>query len=71
MLYLILLVVFLIQFMVALGVLMFIISLARPEAPISGDGLQQVSNSDDRSHPLARPSDGEPHTLAVSPRPSN
>jgi hypothetical protein len=36
MLYLILLVIFLIQFLVALGALMFVIFLARPEVPLSG-----------------------------------
>jgi hypothetical protein len=36
-LYLALLIVFLIQFLVVLGALMFVIFLARPEVPFSGD----------------------------------
>lgn len=35
-----LLVIFLIQFLVALGVLMFVIFLARPQVPLSGFGME-------------------------------
>jgi hypothetical protein len=54
-LYVVLLIIFLIQFLVALGVLMFVIFLVRPEAPFSGDGPQQASTPDDRGHLLAHP----------------
>jgi flagellar basal body-associated protein FliL len=37
-LYVVLLVIFLIQFLVALGGLMFVIFLVRPEIPFAGDG---------------------------------
>lgn len=41
MLYLILLIFFLIQFLVVLGALIFVIFLARPEVPLLGDGPQK------------------------------
>jgi len=36
-----LLIMFLIQFLVALGVLMFVIFLAHPQVPLSGGGLEE------------------------------
>jgi hypothetical protein len=60
MLYLILLVIFLIQFLVALGALMFIIFVARPEVPLLGDGSQERTAPDDRDRLSPRPRGGKP-----------
>ena len=45
---LILLVIFLIQFLVTLGALVFVVFLARPELPFSGNGSQERTTPDDR-----------------------
>jgi hypothetical protein len=60
MLYLILLVIFLIQFLVALGALMFIIFVARSEVPLLGDGSQERTALDDRDGLSPRPPEGKP-----------
>ena len=51
MFYIVLLIIFLIQFLVALGALMFVIFLARPEVPLSGDGALKKTCDRDRLHP--------------------
>ena len=43
MLYVVLLVIFLVQFLVALGALTFAVFLARPEVPFSGDGSLETA----------------------------
>jgi flagellar basal body-associated protein FliL len=58
MLYLILLVIFLIQFLVVLGALMFVIFVARPEVPFSGDGEQERTAPEDRDHLPTHPREG-------------
>ena len=50
MLYIVLLIIFLIQLLVALGVLMFVIFLAHPEVPLTGDGSLQRPPKDGRNH---------------------
>jgi len=57
---LVLLIFFLIQFLVALGALIFVIFLARPEVPSSGDGSLDKPSADDRDHLLPRPPEGKP-----------
>ena len=59
MLSLVLLIFFLIQFLVALGVLIFVIILARPEVPFSGDGPHDKPSPDDHDHLLPRPPEGK------------
>jgi hypothetical protein len=61
-LYLVLLIIFLIQFLVVLGALVFVIFLARPEVPFSGEDSQERSAHDDRHHLSPRPPEGEPPT---------
>jgi flagellar basal body-associated protein FliL len=58
MLYLILLIVFLIQFLVVLGALMFVIFVARPEAPFLGGGEQERTIPEDRDHLSTHPREG-------------
>ena len=53
MFYLILLVVFLIQFLVVLGALMFAIFMARPEVPLSGDAGLEKNEAQDRDRKSA------------------
>jgi len=60
MLYLILLLVFLIQFLVILGALLLVIFTARPEVPISGNGMKERTAL--RDHPSPRPPAGKPPT---------
>jgi hypothetical protein len=55
MLYLILLVIFLIQFLVVLGALMFVIFVARPEVPYYGDVAQERTAPEDRDHLSTHP----------------
>ena len=43
---LVLLIIFLIQFLVALTALMLVIFLARPEVPFSGDGALEATTND-------------------------
>lgn len=59
MLSLILLIIFLIQFLVVLGALMFVIFLARPEVPFIGQGPQERQAPGDRGRLRARPFEGE------------
>jgi hypothetical protein len=59
MLYTILLIIFLIQFLVVLGALIFVIFLARPEVPFSGDISQERPTPDDRDHPPPHPPEGK------------
>ena len=61
-LYLILLVIFLIQFLVVLVALSFVIFTARPEVPFSGNGMKERTAPDDRDHPSPRPLEGKPPT---------
>jgi hypothetical protein len=56
----VLLIIFLIQFLVALGALMFLISAARPEVPLSGEGPQEGTAPDDRDRLSSRPPEGKP-----------
>jgi hypothetical protein len=60
MLYLILLIIFLIQFLVVLGALIFVIFAARPEVPFSGDGEQGGTAPEDRDHLSPRPPEEKP-----------
>ena len=46
MLYVVLLIIFLIQFLVTLTALMFAVFLARPEVPFSGDGALEATTND-------------------------
>jgi hypothetical protein len=62
MLYLIMLVIFLIQFLVIFGVLMFVIFLARPEVPFSDKDSEEWPAKDDRDHRPPRPPEGKPPT---------
>jgi len=62
MLYLILLVIFLIQFLVVLVALSFVIFTARPEVPFSGNGMKKRTAPDDRDRPSPRPPEGKPPT---------
>ena len=55
MLNLILLIIFLIQFLVVLGALIFVIFLARPEVPFTGNGPHDKPSPDDRDHQNDRP----------------
>ena len=50
MLYLVLLIIFLIQFLVVLTALMFAIFLARPEVPLSGDSSLKATTTQGRHH---------------------
>jgi len=52
--YLILLVVFLIQFLVVLGALIFVIFTARPEVPLSGDAGLEKTEAEDRDRKSAQ-----------------
>ena len=58
MLYLILLLMFLIQFLVILGALLLMIFTARSEVPISGNGMKERTTP--RDHPSPRPPEGKP-----------
>ena len=60
MLYLILLVILLIQFLFALGALAFVIFLARPEVPFSGDRSLERTAPDDREHLSPCPPEEKP-----------
>jgi flagellar basal body-associated protein FliL len=62
MLYLILLVIFLIQFLVVLVALSFVIFTARPEVPFSGNGMKERTAPDDRDRPSPRPPEEKPPT---------
>jgi hypothetical protein len=59
MLYMILLIIFLIQFLVVLGALIFVIFVARPEVPFLGDGSQERTAPDDRGRLSPRPPEGK------------
>ena len=50
MLYLVLLIIFLIQFLVVLAALMFAIFLTRPEVPLSGDSSLKATTTKGRHH---------------------
>jgi hypothetical protein len=60
MLYLILLIIFLIQFLVVLGALIFVIFVARPEVPFSGDIEQGGTAPEDRGRLSPRPPEEKP-----------
>jgi hypothetical protein len=60
MFYLILLVIFLIQFLVIFGVLMFVIFMARPEVPFSSNDTKEGPAKDDRDHRPPRSPEGKP-----------
>jgi hypothetical protein len=62
MLYLILLVILLIQFLIIFGLLMFVIFLARPEVPFSGKNSQEWPARDDRDHRPPQPPEKKPPT---------
>ena len=64
MFYLILLVFFLIQFLVILGVLIFAIFFARPKVPLSGDGTQE--RPPDREQRSFRPPEDGPRIVEFS-----
>jgi len=49
-LYLVLLIIFLIQFLVVLAALMFAIFLTRPEVPLSGDSLLKATTHEGGHH---------------------
>jgi hypothetical protein len=49
-LYLVLLIIFLIQFLVVLAALMFAIFLTRPEIPLSGDSSLKATTTQGRHH---------------------
>jgi hypothetical protein len=57
-----LLLIFLIQFLVALGVLMFVIFLARPGVPFLGNGPREKPGLDDRDYRLPSPTLGNTPT---------
>jgi flagellar basal body-associated protein FliL len=59
-LYLILLIIFLIQFLVVLGALIFVTFVARPEVPFSGDGEQGSTAPEGRDHLSPRPPEEKP-----------
>jgi len=59
---LILLLIFLIQFLVVLGALLFVIFTARPEVSILGNGIKEGTVPSDRDHPSPPPPEGKPPT---------
>jgi len=62
MFYLIMLIIFLIQFLVVVGALMFVIFFARPEVPLSGRGLQEGPAPKEGGQVSPRPPSGEAPT---------
>jgi hypothetical protein len=60
--YVFLLIIFLIQFLVALGALMFVISLARSGVPFLANGPREKLGPDDRDHRLPGPPEGNSPT---------
>jgi len=62
MLYLIMLIIFFLQFLVVLSALIFVIFFARPEVPLLGHGLQESPAPKEGAQVLSRPPTGEAPT---------
>jgi len=70
MLYLIMLIIFFIQFLVVLGALIFVIFFARPEVPLSGYGPQESPAPKKVAQVSPRPVEGEVPTSGKNARSS-